>query len=72
MTDPRPAAADENGWMPIESAPRDGTRVLTFDPGFIGIHLDWFDRQDAVSGWLGEPTHWRPLPPPPAGGGGDG
>lgn len=60
MTRPTTAAT----WQPIETAPRDGTKVITFDPEW-GMRMDWFDRLDCVSGWLGEPTHWQPLPPPP-------
>lgn len=57
-------------WQPIESAPKDGTAVLLYDPttesgGFVfeGAwengwydYGDWFDRT---------PTHWIPLPSPP-------
>ena len=59
-------------WQPIETAPKDGTRVLLFFPGFvIPVWVgDWHE------GWRPEygvrtppieddPTHWMPLPAPP-------
>jgi hypothetical protein len=54
-------------WQPIESAPRDGTKILAcnVDSGFVivvyfrGLHFT--DGQ-----WPMIPvTHWCPLPPPP-------
>lgn len=59
-------------WLPIESAPRDGTPILgwfenPFWPSAPGV-LYWIDHNGG--GWThyanGKPTHWQPLPPPPA------
>jgi hypothetical protein len=62
-------------WQPIESAPKDGTRLWLFFPT-----RDEDDQQqvgwwhDTISGayWVNhadsdmpEPSHWRPLPAPP-------
>jgi len=78
LTDARAAvtaylAEAGDGWMPIETAPKDGTKILLW-PGYLM-------GGDPMSGWwarlagkwvsAGEPfevapTHWRPLPAPPA------
>lgn len=68
-------------WQPIETAPKDGTHVLGFWPGFGGlapatIETWWGEGLDRAKGhtWQstyeegeGEygPTHWMPLPVPP-------
>ena len=57
------------GWMPIETAPKDGTRVLLSireDGLTIGYYCGgaWIYQE---SSWH-NPTHWHPLPEPPEGG----
>ena len=62
----------EKEWLPIETAPKDGTWVLIFD-GRYGLKVIELAR------WIGAPhshwgngnnywtpSHWRPLPAPPA------
>lgn len=63
-----------DGWMPIESAPRDGTWFLAYWP------VKTFEDRIQTTQWLHhdyrfvdasdflddiQPTHWMPLPPPP-------
>ena len=67
-------------WRPIESAPKDGTKVLVYRPIFVDryiteIGIDWWDKWDgAPEGcWMKsrvdvQPTHWMPLPKPMEGG----
>ena len=62
---------DARGWHSINSAPKDGTRILGFVPcsprhhqmvgSFApnGNFLSWPGR------WKYDPTHWMPLPPAP-------
>lgn len=70
---------DNGGWRPIETAPKDGTRIDLWQHGHWITDAFW----DKGEGWWcvdsrysdGEPcllaispdpTHWRPLPAPPA------
>lgn len=62
----------KNPWMPIETAPKDGTWVLAFSPDgeTLGV-AQWTGTQWRDSGnsedveWEWNVTHWMPLPPPP-------
>jgi hypothetical protein len=67
-------------WLPIESAPRDGTHIIL---GFAGSHSEegyWMGDKSRnywkKTGWYAtdddvlcerpkSPTHWMPLPAPP-------
>lgn len=64
---------DANGWMPIETAPKDWSDVLLHVPD---LESDWrtecegyFDADAEL--WRAPafdvvtPTHWQPLPKPP-------
>jgi hypothetical protein len=63
-------------WQPIETAPKDGTRVLVYvEPFGSLIGSNTFNLFGRTSGdrwycdgvWLdgSVPTHWMPLPEPP-------
>jgi hypothetical protein len=71
--------ASDDGWKGIESAPKDGTRILAwcphgqyvvFWPDAHDHEVDWWHVTDNKNGPYplrgGSPTHWRPLPPSPA------
>jgi hypothetical protein len=63
-------------WQPIKTAPKDGRRVLIFQPGKKIKLGEWQDMSrlwpNSVVGWkctngnFHAPTHWMPLPEPPA------
>lgn len=66
-------------WQPIATAPKDGTRILLFQPKGDGedstrtvAEAAWLDYVPEESGWCmaeGDvwlcPTHWMPLPDAP-------
>ena len=59
-------------WQPIETAPKDNTKVLLFVPVF-GPSIGYFDAHGPDNLWCVrgivnrgvQPTHWMPLPEPP-------
>ena len=61
-------------WQPIETAPKDGTRILgawpqlrkwwTIQPVFFHCG-DWIHGWDEDEDLALYPTHWMPLPTPP-------
>jgi len=63
-------------WQPIETAPKDGTRIMAWWPDVV------LDKSIGVTSWMApvgycihwtrdgrwspfDPTHWMPLPAPP-------
>lgn len=62
-------------WQPIETAPRDGTKIIVFRPIFDGTYIprvgvDWFGLYGGEGTWGRSrkdtpPTHWMPFPAPP-------
>lgn len=63
-------------WQPIETAPKDGTPVLLYEPsedptvhvaewGIGDWHLCDFDPGYDLVQRAVNPTHWMPLPEPP-------
>lgn len=76
-----PSAPVASQWMPIETAPQDGTDVLVgYDHASAWIvHIAWYE-QKSLTWWSYvrnsitqesleddyQPTHWMPLPAPPS------
>jgi hypothetical protein len=64
-------AHERQGWQPIETAPKDGTRLLLFsrrpwDRPHVGYYCGPPHGWVTDHGWCGpKPTHWQPLPEPP-------
>lgn len=60
-------------WMPIDTAPRDGTRVLLYRTDWVedtcvGFWNDVWKEWNTVNGSVfPEASHWATLPQPPAG-----
>lgn len=72
------ALQQDNGWRPIESAPKDGTHILATKKNAIPRSVHWFD-DGFWKGWslsvnfqseysdhdCKDLTHWQPLPAAP-------
>ena len=65
-----PVTERKDGWRPIETAPKDGTRILVWVEGaesheIVGWLGDCWFNGDVTDFMFGDPTHWMPLPEPP-------
>jgi hypothetical protein len=64
------AATESDGWMAIESAPKDGTIIDLWDCGarltdcFWNVKESRWERKYYCV-WVPNPTHYMPLPSPP-------
>lgn len=65
-----------SAWQPIETAPKDGTRILIFVPDDDDgdcFKVAYYGGHPKQRGWLARgfwgaddvPSHWQPLPLPP-------
>ncbi|UJH75011.1 DUF551 domain-containing protein (plasmid) [Burkholderia cenocepacia] len=69
----RRTTPDREAWQPIETAPKDGKRVLVFEPGSRGgVWVAHFLRYPGKPDqWVNpgchkiNPSHWMPLPTAP-------
>jgi len=67
------ALQPSHGWLPIDTAPKDGTEVLVWRPkenaqSRAHVGVDFYSEQ--YRSWYKsrtnqQPTHWMPLPTPP-------
>ena len=52
-------------WLPISTAPKDGTRILIFEPVPGTVRVSCWRNDTIPKGWTGSehpPSHWLPLP----------
>lgn len=71
-----PNRSKRSKWQPIETAPKDGTRVLVAAGQFVGEAWfceddgTWYEQNthptDATDGAIWGVTVWQPLPDPPS------
>lgn len=59
-----------NPWLPIENAPKNGTRVLLSHPAWDAASTGCFDGsnwiiQPGILPFKNQPTHYQELPPKP-------
>jgi len=67
------AAQPQSPWQPIDTAPRDGRRILLCwdDSDTLSAHVELGKRKAFAwantygNPFAGEPTHWMPLPDSP-------
>ena len=62
----------KEGWRPIETAPKDGSRVICCGPQLAVAECEWCYWRGAKAGWYRSnqppevhPTYWMPLPAAP-------
>lgn len=65
----RCSTPEDNGWMPIGSAPRDSTEIFVcLNNGLGSMYIASNSGTDQWWSWpqrIPTPTHWMPLPQPP-------
>ena len=60
----------ETAWQPIETAPKDGTKILACVQGGFETLIVWWEAYRDSHEWFYDndsytwPTHWMPLPDP--------
>lgn len=68
------AAPVQDGWMPIETAPKDGTEFIAAyaRQGFVKelvrwntVHKFWISKGEWLPGFEANATHWIPIPEDP-------
>jgi hypothetical protein len=70
---------NNNEWQPIETAPKDGTNILSWCKEYGLVICSWTGHEDDngqfETGWIAfhcfatykfNPTYWIPIPKPPA------
>lgn len=55
-------------WLPIETAPKDGTAIIAGAYGHRPVMVSWREQWRypfTMRRLTYPPTHWMPIPPPP-------
>ncbi|MBC6444640.1 MAG: DUF551 domain-containing protein [Alphaproteobacteria bacterium GM202ARS2] len=58
-------------WKPIDSAPKDGTRIIVWcdawnAPSSGCWYGSWWGVVYELGAFVHQPTHWQPMPDPPS------
>jgi hypothetical protein len=63
---------NQDKWISVDSAPKDGTKIIGYDPNTEEIYIVWWNRHMGYGCWnysgnqyIPKISHWQKLPNPP-------
>ena len=64
--------ANQYKWICVDSAPKDGTKIIGYDPNTEETYIVWWNKSMGYGCWnysgnqyIPKISHWQPLPNPP-------